>query len=139
MFLFLVASPRLCQTYPTNLLILGAFTIAESYIVSSICSIYEPESVLLAAVATAAATFGITFYAMTTKQDFTKWMTSFYGKICIKCSLCFRIILDFLVLEFVQHFCLQKSFCQQFDGLCRCRHILWLHPCRHSTYPRWQK
>lgn len=24
----LMASPRLCQTYPTNLLILGAFTIA---------------------------------------------------------------------------------------------------------------
>jgi FtsH-binding integral membrane protein len=36
--------------------------------------------VLLAAVATAAATFGITFYAMTTKSDFTSWMNSFYGK-----------------------------------------------------------
>ncbi len=59
--------------------LLGAFTIAESYLVSSICGMYEPESVLLAAVATAAATFGITFYAMVTKADFTKWMTSFYG------------------------------------------------------------
>jgi FtsH-binding integral membrane protein len=34
---------------------------------------------MLAAVATAAATFGITFYAMSTKSDFTSWMSSFYG------------------------------------------------------------
>lgn len=40
---------------------------------------YEPASVLLSAVATAAATFGITFYAMTAKSDFTKWMSSFYA------------------------------------------------------------
>ena len=40
---------------------------------------YEPASVLLSAVATLAATFGITFYAMTTKSDFTKWLSSFYG------------------------------------------------------------
>lgn len=74
-----MGSPRLCQTYPTNLAILGAFTIAESWIVSSICSMYTPESILLSAVATAAATFGITFYAFVTKSDFTKWMSSFYG------------------------------------------------------------
>lgn len=72
-------SPALCQTYPSNMLLLGAFTLAESYLVSCICSIYTPESVMLAAVATAAATFGITFYAMTTKADFTSWMNSFYG------------------------------------------------------------
>ncbi len=40
---------------------------------------YTPESVLLSAVATAAATFGITFYAMVSKSDFTKWMNSFYA------------------------------------------------------------
>ena len=41
---------------------------------------YEPESVLMSAVATAGATLGITFYAMTTKSDFTKKLHSFYGK-----------------------------------------------------------
>lgn len=76
-----MGSPKLCQTYPTNLAILGAFTIAESWMVSSICSMYTPESVLLSAVATSAATFGITFFALVTKSDFTKWMSSFYGKI----------------------------------------------------------
>ncbi len=40
---------------------------------------YTPESVLLSAVATAAATFGITFYTMVSKSDFTKWMNSFYA------------------------------------------------------------
>lgn len=59
--------------------ILAVFTLAESYLVSSICGMYTPESVLLSAVATAAATFGITFYAMVSKSDFTKWLSSFYG------------------------------------------------------------
>ena len=40
---------------------------------------YTPESVLLAAVATVAATLGITLYAMTTKADFTTMANSVTG------------------------------------------------------------
>ena len=43
------------------------FTLAESYIVSDICSFYEPESVLNAAIATLGATLGLTLYAVKTK------------------------------------------------------------------------
>lgn len=67
---------------------------------------YEPASVLLSAVATAAATFGITFYAMTAKSDFTKWMSSFYGKKYLKFSICIWTVLDLLVLVFIQYFCI---------------------------------
>lgn len=76
---YLASSPRLCQNYPVNIALLSIFTLGESYLVSSICGRYTPESVLLAAISTAAATFGITFYALTTKSDFTKFSSSFYG------------------------------------------------------------
>ncbi len=49
------------------MVILGLFTLGESYLVSCICSMYTPESVLLAGVATLGVTLGITYYAMTTK------------------------------------------------------------------------
>jgi FtsH-binding integral membrane protein len=42
------------------------------------CQTYEPSSVLLAAVATLAATLGLTYYAMTTKEDFTS--VAYIGK-----------------------------------------------------------
>lgn len=48
--------------------------------VSMITNFYTPESVLLSAVATLAATLGITLYAITTKTDFTSTMHNFYGK-----------------------------------------------------------
>jgi FtsH-binding integral membrane protein len=41
---------------------------------------YTPESVLLAAIATVAATLGVTFYAMTTKSDFTSMGNNVTGK-----------------------------------------------------------
>ena len=68
------------QSFPTNMILLFIFTLGESYLVSYITSMYTPESVLLSAVATAAATFGITFYALTSKSDFTSYLHSFYGK-----------------------------------------------------------
>ena len=61
------------------MILLGVFTLSESYLVSLICSIYTPESVLLAGVATLAATLGITFYAITSKTDFTNLSHYIYG------------------------------------------------------------
>ena len=56
---------------PWNVLLLSLFTLAESYMVSMICSLYTPESVLNAAVATLGATVGLTIYAFKTKSDFS--------------------------------------------------------------------
>ena len=61
------------------MILLGVFTLCESYLVSAITSLYTPESVLMSAVATAAATFGITFHALTTKSDYTEYLHSIYG------------------------------------------------------------
>ena len=68
-------------SFPTNMILLGIFTLGESYLVSVVTSVYTEESVLMAAVATAAATFGITFHAMTSKSDDTEYFHCFYGKI----------------------------------------------------------
>ena len=73
------------------MILLGIFTLAESYMVSDICGFYTPESVLQAAVATAGATFGLTVFAYTTKYDFTEWVHFFYGKNFFN----FRILLVF--------------------------------------------
>ena len=50
----------------------AVFTLCESYLVSYICQIYTADSVLLSATATLSATLALTYYAMTTKEDFTK-------------------------------------------------------------------
>ena len=53
------------------MILLGIFTLAESYLVSSMCGYFTPESVLRAVVTTATATFGLKFYAWNTNNDFT--------------------------------------------------------------------
>ena len=58
---------------------LAVFTACESWMVSLITSMYTPQSILLCAVATAAATLGLAFYAMTTKSDFTSIGNSVTG------------------------------------------------------------
>ena len=57
---------------------MSIFTLCESYLVSYVCQMYTSDSVLLAASATLAATIGLTYYAMTTKEDMTSM--SFVGK-----------------------------------------------------------
>ena len=59
------------RVYPANYICLGLFTLAESYILFLICATYNPQTVLIALAMTAAITFGLTIYAMTTKSDFT--------------------------------------------------------------------
>lgn len=68
----LACSVSLSQLFPINFVFLFCFTVCEAYMVSVFCTIYTPESVMQAAVATCAATLGLTFYAMNTKDDFTE-------------------------------------------------------------------
>ncbi len=56
---------------PYNYCILGVFTLAESYLVSFICSISDPKLVFMAAIMTGAMTISLSIYAYTTKTDFT--------------------------------------------------------------------
>jgi FtsH-binding integral membrane protein len=59
------------RNVPNNYIILGAFTVCESYIVSFICAVSNPQLVLMAAIMTTAMVVALTAYAFTTKTDFT--------------------------------------------------------------------
>ena len=59
------------RTSPMNYICLFAFTFCETFILSVICSQYPSETVLSAAGMTAVVTVALTFYACTTKTDFT--------------------------------------------------------------------
>lgn len=76
---YLALSKTISRTFPINIAVLGAFTLAESYLVSAYCSQYTPESIVLAAAATMCATLGITLYAFTFKTEFEKVEHQLYG------------------------------------------------------------
>jgi FtsH-binding integral membrane protein len=61
----------LFRKVPTNYVILGVFTLFESYIVGFICGVTNPRVVFMAAFMTLAMVIGLTLYAMTTKTDIT--------------------------------------------------------------------
>ena len=56
---------------PTNYILLFIFTLCQAFVFASICSHYPSSDVLTAAGMTAAVTVALTFYACTTKTDFT--------------------------------------------------------------------
>ena len=65
------------KTVPTNYILLGVFTMCVSWMVGFICSLSNPKTVMEATVLTAGMTVAISFYAMTTKTDFTNSIFSF--------------------------------------------------------------
>lgn len=67
----IICNKSLARTVPVNYCLLGAFTFCEAYMVASICTFYDPFIVLTAAAMTAGAVGGLTYYAWTTKEDFT--------------------------------------------------------------------
>ena len=68
----LVCYRKLARRVPTNYILLGIFTLAESYLVSCTTMAYEPKMVATAAILTAAVTLSLTAYAFSDKsKDFT--------------------------------------------------------------------
>ena len=67
----LACNRQLARQVPTNYILLGLFTFAESYLVSFSCIFYDPKIVSMAALLTMGITFSLTLYAMTTKTDLT--------------------------------------------------------------------
>jgi FtsH-binding integral membrane protein len=56
---------------PVNYGLLLVFTLCVSYLVAGVCCVSNPVVVFEAAGLTAAVTVGLTYYAITTKNDFT--------------------------------------------------------------------
>lgn len=69
--IILMCNRNLAREVPTNYIILSAFTFSESYLISTVCSLYDPKIVSMAAFLTMGITFSLTLYAMTTKKDIT--------------------------------------------------------------------
>ena len=66
-----LACCRMDTKVPINFILLGIFTLCTSTLVACVCMRYDQTTVIEAASLTAAMVVGITFYAATTKTDFT--------------------------------------------------------------------
>lgn len=71
LIIVLACCPNVRRSHPTNIILLGLFTLCESFLLGSISSHYEKWEVLLAVAVTAVVVFGLTIFAMQTKIDFT--------------------------------------------------------------------
>jgi protein lifeguard len=59
------------RTMPMNLIILGAYTLCQGFLVGIMSSFYQVDEVIYAVGLTCAIVFGLAIYASTTKEDFT--------------------------------------------------------------------
>lgn len=59
------------RSYPMNLIVLSAFTLAESVLVGTIAATYNPATVLLAAGVTGGVVLGLFAFSLQTKVDLT--------------------------------------------------------------------
>lgn len=85
---------RLARSYPTNIIFLAIFTLAESLIVGFIAAFFAVEDVFIAVGVTAAVVFGLTLFACQTKYDFTGWGP--YLFVALLVVLLFSLILIFI-------------------------------------------
>jgi len=79
--LMLSCSSNLRRHDPTNLIILGIFTLAESYSVSTIVSVYPQRTVLMALFLTATVVSSLALYALTTNHE-----VNFFGGLIVLAS-----------------------------------------------------
>ena len=78
LFLCLACCRGLSRKVPYNYLFLTAITLCEAISCSIASSIYSFQIVALALILTIVATLTITFYACTTKKDFSTWRVGLY-------------------------------------------------------------
>jgi len=63
------------RSFPTNMILLAAFTAVQGFLVGVLTAFYNIEAVAIAFAVTSAAVVGITIFAINTKIDVTKWGT----------------------------------------------------------------
>ena len=61
-----------CRDVPKNYILLGTYTVFHSYLIGALTLLYDPTTVITAAIATLLMFFALTIYAFKTKTDFTK-------------------------------------------------------------------
>lgn len=75
MILVLSCVEKARRSFPTNMILLAAFTCVQAFLVGTLTAFYNIEAVAIAFAVTAAAVVGITIFAINTKIDVTKWGT----------------------------------------------------------------
>ncbi|ABN67862.1 predicted protein [Scheffersomyces stipitis CBS 6054] len=70
---FLVATHFKARSYPTNLFLLGGFTLCEAYLIGLCCAFVESDILIQALLLTFFIFIGLTLFAFQTKYDFTSW------------------------------------------------------------------
>lgn len=82
-------------SHPTNVILLGAFTLCEAYTVGVVCAVYYASGlgliVFQALLLTAAVFLSLTAYVLTTKKDFS-WLGG--GLFAVLCILLFWGVLN---------------------------------------------
>lgn len=76
------------RSFPTNMLLLGAFTAVQAFLVGTLSAYYNIEAVAIAFAVTSAAVIAITIFAINTKIDVTK-----YGTLLLVALVAFIVLL----------------------------------------------
>lgn len=71
------------KSYPTNLLFLSGFTLAEAYSISVITSFYNARIVIEALIFTLGIFVALTLFACQSKYDFTSWLPYLFGSLWV--------------------------------------------------------
>lgn len=69
--LILCCVKSMAKKVPFNYILLILFTLFQSYILQFYCTLYEPQSVIIAGILTAAVVITLALYALKTKTDYT--------------------------------------------------------------------
>ena len=67
----LMCSNRVSRKVPVNYILLGVITLGQSYMLSMICALYDPESVFIVFLMGTSGFFSMSLYAMFTKRELT--------------------------------------------------------------------
>ncbi|CAH2355241.1 bax inhibitor 1 [[Candida] railenensis] len=70
---FSIATMVKAKSYPTNLILLGCFTLSEAYGLGMVCALVESEILVQALLLTFVIFIGLTLFAFQTKYDFVSW------------------------------------------------------------------
>lgn len=81
---------NLARSYPTNVVLLGMFTVAEAFLIGVVCSRYDPQTVLAAAGITCVLVIALTLFAWQTKIDFTLMSGCLFA--CLICLIMFGFL-----------------------------------------------
>jgi FtsH-binding integral membrane protein len=78
-FISLIALYWKSQSYPTNMILLGVFTLFESYLIGAVISVYDVVIVAQAFIITLGIFVGLTLFALQTKYDFSGFAPYLYA------------------------------------------------------------